>query len=262
MPKATSIMKSLANRKAFVALLALLWAPGGAYALDILPHRASYHASVQILRGDASSRAGEGFIEWRTEDHCETWLFNEVSLVRMGNGDDAGAFAGSQVTFEAKDGSWYRYQNDFEGPVGAEFASGEAVLDDAGETGRVVVEEPESVTADLPVGTVFPMRFTIDVLERAATGERFMNHVVFDGTDGAVASEYTTFVQSVEESDGHTIWTVKVSVFTDPEHIGPEMEVTASIRDDGVIDTIRYDDGMAVTTLTLQELTELPAGNC
>ena len=255
-------MKSRANRKTFVAMLLLVWTAGGAHALDMLSHRASYHASVQILRGDAATRAGEGFVEWRTEDHCETWLFNEVSLIRIGSGDDAPEFASSQVSFEAKDGSWYRYQNEFDGPGGTELSSGEAVMLEADKTGRIVVDEPESLIGDLPVGTVFPMRFTIDVLERAATGERFMNHVVFDGNNGAVASEYTTFVQSVEESDGHTIWSVKVSIFTDPEHIGPEMEVTAGIRDDGVIDAIRYEDDTAITTLTLHELTELPAGDC
>ena len=262
MAKATSIVKSLADRKAFVALAALLWTTADASALDILPHRASYHASVQIVRGDPSNGAGEGFIEWRTEDHCETWLFDETSLVRMGIGGDARKFSSRQVAFEAKDGSWYRYQNDFDGPTGAEFSSGEAVLDEAGETARVVVEEPESLTTDLPVGTLFPIGFTIDVLERAAAGERFMSHVVFDGTDRAQASEYTTFVESVDEREGHMIWTMKVSVFTAAQHVGPEMEVTASIRDDGVIDAIRYEDDMAITTLTLQELTELPASNC
>ena len=255
-------MKSRANRKTFIAMLLLVWTAGGAHALDMLSHRASYHASVQILRGDPAIRAGEGFVEWRTEDHCETWLFSEVSLIRIGRGDDAPEFASNQVSFEAKDGSWYRYQNEFDGPGGAELSSGEAVVTGADMPGRIVVDEPETLTEDLPVGTVFPMRFTIDVLERAATGERFMSHVVFDGRDGAVASEYTTFVQSVGESDGHRIWTVKVSIFTDPEHIGPEMEVTAGIRDDGVIDTIRYEDDTTVTTLTLHELTELPAGDC
>ena len=255
-------MSSRVNRKTFVAMLLPVWMAGGAHALDMLPHRASYHASVQILRGDPATRAGEGFVEWRTEDHCETWLFNEVSLFRIGSGDDAPEFASNQVSFEAKDGSWYRFQNEFEGPGGAEFSSGEAAVDDADEPGRIVVEEPDALTGDLPAGTVFPMRFTIDVLERAAQGERFMNHVVFDGLDGAVASEYSTFVQSVGKSNGHRIWTVKVSIFTDPEHVGPEMEVTASIRDDGVIDAIRYEDDTTVTTLTLHELAELPAGDC
>ena len=255
-------MKSRANRKTFIAMLLLVCTAGGAQALDMLSHRASYHASVQILRGDPEIRAGEGFVEWRTEDHCETWLFNEVSLIRIGSGDHAPEFASNQVSFEAKDGSWYRYQNEFEGPAGAELSSGEAVVDEADGPGRIVVEEPESLAGDLPAGAVFPMRFTIDVLERAATGERFMSHVVFDGRDGAVASEYTTFVQSVEESDGHTVWAMKVSIFTDPEHVGPEMEVTVSIRDDGVIETIRYEDDTTVTTLTLHELAELPAGDC
>ena len=243
-------------------MLLLVWTAGGAQAFDMLSHRASYHANVQILRGDAATRAGEGFIEWRTEDHCETWLFSEVSLIRIGSGDDAPEFASNQVSFEAKDGSWYRYQNEFDGPAGTELSSGEAVVTEAHKPGRIVIEEPEPLAGDLPVGAVFPMRFTIAVLERASAGERFMSHVVFDGMDGAVASEYTTFVQSVEESDGHTIWTVKVSIFTDPEHIGPELEVTASIRDDGVIDAIRYEDDTTVTTLTLHELAELPAGDC
>ena len=255
-------MKSRANRKTFIALLLLVSMAGGAHALDVLSHRASYHASVQILRGDPATRAGEGFVEWRTEDHCETWLFSEVSMFRIGSGGDAPEFASNQVSFEAKDGSWYRFQNEFEGPGGAELSSGEAVVDEADEPGRIVVDEPETLTEDLPVGAVFPMRFTIDVLERAATGERFMNHVVFDGMDGPVASEYTTFVQSVGESDGHKTWTMKVSVFTDPEHIGPDLEMTASIRDDGVIDAIRYEDDTTVTTLTLQELIELPPGDC
>ena len=255
-------MKSRANRKTFVTLLALISMTGGAHALDMLSHRASYHASVQILRGDPATMTGEGFVEWTTEDHCDTWLFNEISLIRIGGGDDTPEFASNQVSFEAKDGSWYRYQNEFEGPGGAEFSSGEAVVNEADGPGRIVVDEPETLTGNLPVGAVFPMRFTIDVLERAATGERFMNHIVFDGMDGAAANEYTTFVQSVEERDGHVTWTMKVSIFKDPEDVGPDLEVTASIRDDGVIDAIRYEDETTITTLTLHELTELPPADC
>ena len=126
-------MKSRANRKTFIALLLLVSMAGGAHALDVLSHRASYHASVQILRGDPATRAGEGFVEWRTEDHCETWLFSEVSMFRIGSGGDAPEFASNQVSFEAKDGSWYRFQNEFEGPGGAELSSGEAVVDEADE---------------------------------------------------------------------------------------------------------------------------------
>ncbi len=255
-------MKSRANRKTFVILLLLVSATGGAHALDMLSHRASYHASVRFLQGDPTTSTGEGFVEWRTEDHCETWLFTEVSLIRIGSGDQAPEFANNQVSFEAKDGTWYRYQNEFDGPGGTELSSGEAVVNEAGEPGRIVVEEPEALTGDLPAGAVFPMRFTIDILKRAVTGERFMNHVVFDGMDGTAASEYTTFVQSVEESDGHAIWTMKVSTFKDPEEVGPNMEMTASIRDDGVIDAIRYEDETTVTTLTLHELAELPPADC
>ncbi len=255
-------MKSRSNRKIFVAWLLLAWMTGGAHALDMLPHQASYHASVQVLRGDPAMRAGEGVVEWKTVNHCETWLFSEASLIRIGSGDDAPEFTSNQVNFEAKDGTWYRYQNEFEGPGGAEFSAGEAVVGEASAPGRVVVEEPETATGNLPVGTVFPMRFTIDVLERAARGERFMNHTVFDGLEGAAASEYTTFVRSTGTRDGHTMWSMKVSVFTDPEHIGPDLEMTASIRDDGVIDTIRYEDDTTVTTLTLHELTELPSEDC
>ena len=42
-----------------------------------------------------------------------------------------------------------------------------------------------------------------------------MNHVVFDGWDGAATSQYTTFVESREESDGHTVWNVKIAVFSE-----------------------------------------------
>ncbi len=254
-------MNSPGDRKAFLAamsLAALVAAAPGAGAADILPHHAIYDLGMHFKWGDGTDVVASGIVGWTTEDHCETWMFEEAVLIRFDDGE-SWQYLRELVTFEAKDGSWFRFQDETRDPEGAELASGEAV---AGETGRIVIEEPEPLAAPLPEGTLFPMQFKIDVLDRAANGERFMSHAVFDGSDAAATSRYATFVESKQEDGGQAIWNVAISAFTDTGNTGPDLEIRARLRDDGVIDQISFDDSESVVTLRLKELTELAARGC
>ena len=258
-------MNSLKDRKKILiatvslALAAMIAGIPRADAIDILPHVASYDVSVRMLRAPEADVSGSGFVGWRTEDHCVTWMFGEFWTLQIENGQRTENIYGETLNFEAKDGSWFRFQDEKIGSDGTVLSSGEAA---AGKAGRISIEEPSPLRAELPDGTFFPTQYTIDILERAEKGERFMNHVVFNGADGAAVSQYTTFVESREESDGHTVWDVKVSIFSETDSAGPDLEVSARLRDDGVIDLISYDDGDVVLTLTLADFSELPPSGC
>ena len=255
-------MNSPKDRKTFIAAMSLVAMIAGtscADAVDILPHRASYDVSVRMLRGYDLDASGSGIDEWRTEDHCETWMFSAMAIVHFELGQHTEYTYRETLYFEAKDGSWFRFQDETTNSDGTVLSSGEAV---AGKAGRILIEEPVSSSAELPDGVFFPMAFTIDVLERAEKGERFMNHVVFDGVDGAAISQFTTFVESREESDGHSVWNVKTSIFYESDSAGPDWEISARLRDDGVIDLISYDNGDLVMTLTLSDFSELSTSGC
>ncbi len=257
-----SSMKSLKDRKTLIAAVSLAAMIAGisrAGAVDILPHVASYDVNVRMLRGFDADASGSGIDEWRTEDHCETWMFSSMAIIHYEFGQRTEYTYSETLSFEAKDGSWFRFQDDQLDSDGAVLSSGEAT---AGKAGRISIEEPLPLRADLPDGTFFPMQQTIDVLERAEKGERFMNHVVFDGWDGTATSQYTTFVESREESDGHTVWNVKVSIFSETDNAGPDWEISARLRDDGVSELISYNNGDMVFTLTLTDFNELPASGC
>ena len=255
-------MNSLKDRKTFIAAVSLAAMIAGiprADAVDILPHRASYDVSVRLLQGFDADASGSGIDEWRTEDHCETWMFSAMAIVHYELGQRTEYTYRETLSFEAKDGSWYRFQDEEKYSDGSVLSSGEAA---AGKANRILIQEPVPLRAELPDGTVFPMQHTIDVLERAEKGERFMSHVVFDGLDGATVSQYTTFVESREKSDGHTVWNMKISIFSETDNAGPDEEVSVRLRDDGVIDLISYDVGDMVFTLTLVDFSELPASGC
>ena len=261
------LMNSPNDRKTFLAaipILALFFviAAPPAQAMDMLPHRASYDITLRVLQGHDADITGTGLVEWTNEDHCETWMFHELSALQVESAQATVELFSEMLTFEAKDGSWFRFRDESRDSDGPTFSSGEAVAGISGAPGRIVIEEPEPLTTGLPDNAVFPMGYLIDVLERAQDGERFMSHVVFDGSDGATIDEYTTFVAASEESGGHTVWPVQVSVFNENESGGPDLEISARVRDDGVVDLISYNDGEAEIVLTLVELEELPPDPC
>ena len=255
-------MNSLKDRRALIATVSLAAMIAGiprADAVDILPHVASYDLSMRMPRGYDADVLVSGSAEMRTEDHCETWIMSAMLIAHLKLGQLTEYFHGEMLNVEAKDGSWFRFQDEETNSDGTVLSSGEAT---AGKAGRISIEEPVPLRTELPDGTFFPMQHTIDVLERAEKGERFMDHVIFDGGDGAATSQHTTFVESREESDGHTVWNVKVSIFSETDSAGPDLEVSARLRDDGVTDLISYDDGDVVLTLTLADFSELPASEC
>jgi len=98
---------------------------------------------------------------------------------------------------------------------------------------------------------------------RALAGERFMSHVIFDGTDGATVNDVTTIVGKAETIDGQTAWNMRLAFFDhgSPEEL-PNVEINALLRDDGVALELAFDYGDFTIRSELRELETLVGGGC
>jgi hypothetical protein len=110
----------------------------------------------------------------------------------------------------------------------------------------------------------------IEILARADQGERFMSHLVYDGTDGANLFDVTTAVgepvdKTVEEAAGGsvTIWPMRLAYYT---HGGseelPQVEIGADVQDNGVARRIVFDYGTFTVESTMTSIDALPPPDC
>ncbi|MBC6441424.1 MAG: DUF1849 family protein [Rhodospirillales bacterium] len=253
-------------RKAFLPASAVVLA-GSVFTLsvdaaDLVAHSAVYEMTL----GEHESRTGlisiHGGMLLEIEDHCETWAVRRRLAMQITGDDGTHSTTSSIDFFQSKDGSWYRFDDETaHSPGGIERFSGEASIADETRSGRISIEQPEESRHNLPDKAVFPMVHLSDLIDRAAAGERFMSHVVYDGTDGAKVYDVTTIVGSAVENDGMVSWPMRLAFY---EHgtvaEQPEVEIAAVLREDGVAESLSYDYGTFVIDLTLVELTELDGG--
>ncbi len=263
-PALTDAMPARKASFAPVLLAAFSCAAAHAGAADLLAHRAVYEMTL----GEDDSRAGvvdvRGGLLVEVEDRCETWAVRQRLALRVTRDAVAVATASTFGAFEAKDGSWYRFDDEtVTRPGGLERSSGEASLADEGRPGQILIDEPEPSRHDMPDETLFPMAHLSDLIDRAFAGERFMSHVVYDGADGATVYDITTVVGLGERNDGLTSWPMRLAFHehgTSAEE--PRVEIAVTLRQDGVAEDLVYDYGDFSIDATLVELTGLTTGGC
>jgi hypothetical protein len=261
-------MEAMSVRKVFltapVMLLAMAAASIPAPAADLLAHRAVYELTLGNHDDSSGMISMQGGLLLEVQDGCETWTVRQRLALQITRDDGALSTTSTFDTFEAKDGSWYRFDDEtFTQPGGREHASGEAVAADDTHSGRISLEEPEQSRHDLPNAAIFPMVHLADLIDRADAGERFMSHVVYDGTDGALVYDVTTVVGQAIDGDQHTAWPMRLAFF---EYGGtteqPQVEIQVTLRDDGVAESIAYEYENFVIEMALKELSELTDGGC
>src|SRR5580765_1873104 len=153
-----------AGRPAAIALAVLVggllapWAggAGSAGAADIMPHRALYTMSLGKAGGDAGVTGASGTMAYQWGETCDGWTVEQRYRLKMGYAESADvAIASNFVTWEAKDGLHYRF-NQKEARNGAdnEELRGTAKLDSAGQGGTAEFEKPEGKTFKLPPGAL------------------------------------------------------------------------------------------------------------
>ncbi len=237
----------------------------------MLPHRAVYEMSLGKSSGSSGVVSVRGTLLLTWEETCEAWLVGQRLFLKVSRDDATFATSSAFDTVESKDGLDFSFEDrTVREPGGAEFASGSARLASQGGDGSLVLDEPEPGQFVLPKGTMFPTAQLIDILARAEAGERIINHLVYDGTDGAVLFDVTTVLaepktQTLEgEAGGEaTIWPMRLAYYPhDTVDPLPQVEIGADVQDNGVAHRLVFDYGTFTVESELTELEPLPRPDC
>lgn len=167
------------------ALVVALAAPA-AWA-DLLPHRAVYTLSI----GSGAVTGGDGVMSYEIKDVCDGWAVDlKAELAFASEDGQVHRFGWSQVTWEAKDGSRYRYfMRELTDSEETSRRRGEARRPAPGAVAKVVADLPEQSEFTLPKDTVFPLEHTAALIAADAKGSPYVLAQLFDGSVGDHAIE-------------------------------------------------------------------------
>ncbi len=241
----------------------------------VTPHRALYQMQLAGTRTGSSVTGVNGRMVFEWADACEGWTIEQrFQLTFQYAEGNRVEMVTNYTTWETKDGRSYRFnvRRLMNGQLDEE-VRGDASVDSAGQ-GRVRYLRPEAREEALPAGAVFPTAHTLDLLRAARENERFVAHVVFDGSD----NEGPTDVSAAIGAGGRprvtlqgpggallagTVYPVRMAFFPvgsgNPE---PQYEMTLWLLENGVAEQILIDYGDFRVQGTLRELEALPAPRC
>jgi len=274
--RSTVIRLSLA---ALLALVPLSWPLPSAWgqepaAIEIVPHRAIYKMTLQSARSGSSISDVRGQMMFEWADACDAWtieqrfklefLYTEGDQVKMNT---------SYVTWEAKDGNRYRYNvRKLVNGQADEEIKGTAEVDGT-KGGSARYAAPEEQAQELPPGTLFPTRHTIELLQQAQAGEKLMSRPVFDGADADGLTEVNAVIgEPTQVKDpglnrallaGQTAWPVRLAFFpAKSKSAAPDYEMTLLLLRNGIAQSMRIDYGDFTVNAVLETLEALPKPPC
>jgi hypothetical protein len=269
-----------AGRPAAIALAVLVagllapWA-GSAGAADIMPHRALYTMSLGKAGGDAGVTGASGTMAYQWGETCDGWTVEQRYRLKMGYAETADvAIASNFVTWEAKDGLHYRFnQKETRDGADNEELRGAASLDGPGKGGAAEFEKPEGKTFELPPGAIFPSAHTIFLIDKAKAGETFISRHIFDGATVENAVLVSAVIGPKVEPDAeaakqspllnHPGWRVRLAFFpADPKAEKPDYELGMLLLDNGVSRDMVIDYGEYAIRAKLDDIEALPKSGC
>jgi len=236
-------------------------------------HRAAYRLDLAEGRNSGIA-AVRGAMVFDVNDACEGWTTRQRLTMNVVDRDGQEVETVSDyATYEAKDNSRLRFSltQSSQGAVSQRVA-GEAELN-AGGTGRVRYSEPAGTEADLPAGTLLPMRHTVLTVEAARAGQRLLAAPLFDGTNDDGAQDTTTIIANWSAEAGKTAFPLLANLASGRMRIAffdratggagagqPEYEVGLRYYENGVADDLIMDFGEFSVRGTLLELVAVPGG--
>ena len=260
-------MKSPAALIAVVLILgSSMGASTGASAEDAfatLPsYRASFKMSLLKARSDASINSADGqmFFEWKRvcggysylQKSYTDYVTNEGELQRQELTSDS---------FESTDGTQYTFHfvDRMDGKVAEEY-QGRGTLSPDGKGGLVEYSKPARAEVELPVGTIFPTLYTLDILNAAKAGKRTVSRSIFDGMGDEAQYDANAFVVKERKPEpatpfddmidpkgllaGHRSWDVSIAFYTNTTSEGlPDYEMSARFYDNGVTTDLTFNYG-------------------
>ena len=250
-------------------------AAGAAQAAQLVPHRAVYELSATSSGGFGRSGALRGLLTYELMDDCEGWSINQKAGLDVSAGDGEGhRFEWSQATWEAKDGSSYRYfiKDSQDGSTGNQ-RRGELVYPKPGADGRLITELPAKGEAEIPP-VLLPVQHTHALIDRAEAGDIVYVAQIFDATVdekpveisagfGPSAANGEVKVDEFPPLKGVPSRHVDFAFFVQNLPDGtPDFEQSIQLFDNGVVSRVNFEFGGLPVLGTLRKLEVLEPQKC
>jgi hypothetical protein len=253
-----------------IALAAALLGASPALA-DLLPHRATYALSLS----PAGGMSGRGLMSYEIKNVCDGWAVDmKAELALVGEDGQVHRLGWSQVTWEAKDGSRYRYfMRELSDAKETSRRRGEARRD-AKQDVKVVADLPQRNEFELPAAVMFPIEHTQALIKADAAGTSYLLAQLFDGAVGDHAVEIGAALgpgSSVWQNPGEAVpalddlrsFPVALAFFMgeSPEGL-PDTEQQLRLYANGVVADLVFALGELQVQARLDSFQEVPADPC
>lgn len=220
----------------------------------MVPHKALYDISLRSVYSSAqiANISGKMYYEWKPM--CDAWVSSHRFTLLYEYADSPAMIVTSDfTTYETMDGTSFSYASKRE-------RDGQLyqVIRGQAENGQAVMTSPEGLTFDLPKETFFPVAHTVALLDKAWSGEKFFNSIIFDGSDEEGPVEVNAVISGDKDISGMTFAdNVDTSLLESPaksvrlaffplesDMPNADYEMSISLHDNGVISDmdIEYSD--------------------
>jgi hypothetical protein len=243
-------------------------------AVTLVPHRAVYELVAKPGNGFGSNGALRGLLTYELTDGCDGWSVNQKAGIDLSPPEgDTTRYEWSQATWEAKDGSSYRYVIR-EGQAGGESQQrrGELRFDKPGGEGTLTTEAP-SRSESRVTPALLPVQHTQALIEHAGAGDVVYFADLFDATVdqkpvrisasfGPSAKDWSgggKFAPLAKATSRHVDFAFFVSDLPDGS---PDFEQSVQLFDNGVIAEVEFEFAGLKVQGTLRKLEMLEAQGC
>jgi hypothetical protein len=267
----------LRKATALGAVFFLLSAETLVSAEELAAHHATYILSLAPDNKNSQITGAEGLMVYDLKNVCDGWATElKLKFVMSLDSGENRDFETSQVTWEAKDGSAFRYtiKNSYGGgPV--DQLRGEVRID-AGAGGKATVTSdlPTRAEGELPAGVLFPISHTRELLKKAADGESVFTTEFFDGTNSTEAMEVSALI-GVGEKDwaglskpfpalaGKTSYPIGLAFYSGTKGDGvPDTEQVVRLYENGIVGMFNLPLGSIKIRAVLDSVDLKPDSGC
>jgi hypothetical protein len=258
------------------AAVFLLSAEIPAAADNLVAHHARYVLSLTPDSKNSQVTAADGLLDFDLKDTCDGWATDlKMKFVMSLDSGDSGTIETTQVTWESKDGTAYRYLIKNSGSGGREEQMrGEARLDKPGGTVTATADLPTRAEAKLPPGVLFPTAHTRLILQKAAEGESVVTAEFFDGSASTEAMQVSALIgvgekdwpglpKKIPELAGKTSYPIGLAYFLNEDNDGtPDQEQHLQLYENGVLGSLTITFGTIKVRAVLDSLKVQPEPAC
>ncbi len=257
------------------AASALAGPSASATAAQLVPHRAVYELTAKPSNGFGRSGALRGVLTYELMDDCDGWSVNQKAGLDVSPPEgQTRRFEWSQATWEAKDGSSYRYfiRDSQDGATGNQ-RRGELRYPKPGADGKLTTELPARGETDVPA-VLLPVQHTLALIERAGAGDVVFLATIFDATvdekpveisasfgpalsDGPSKAEDFAPLKNVPSR--HVDFAFFVQNLPDGT---PDFEQSVQLFDNGIVSQVNFEFGGLPVLGILRKLEVLEAQAC